>query len=76
MRYISLSEASVRLEVHPNTVRRLLKKGQLRGYKDFRGYYYFKLQDILDLREERRKFHRVVEDDHNLNVLREKNHVD
>ena len=55
MRYLNLIETALLLACHKNTVRNLMRRGSLKPYRDYRGYYQFLLEDVLRLKDERKQ---------------------
>jgi DNA-binding transcriptional MerR regulator len=50
---LHVAEAASLLRVHPETVRRLDRRGILKGDRDHLNYRVFKLADVLRYREKR-----------------------
>jgi DNA-binding transcriptional MerR regulator len=48
-----ISDAAKVISCHPDTLRRLEKKGLIKAVRDYRGFRVFKLADLLKLREQR-----------------------
>lgn len=52
---ITVSEAARILKVHPETVRRLNRKGVLLAQRDYRGFRVFSMEDLLRLKVKRER---------------------
>ena len=48
-----VSDAAKVIPCHPDTLRRLERKGQIKAVRDYRGFRMFRLEDLLKLREQR-----------------------
>jgi DNA-binding transcriptional MerR regulator len=55
MENVLISKAAKIVGCHPETLRRLDRKGQLKSARDYRGYRTFRLEDLLRLKESREK---------------------
>ena len=61
MRLITTTETQSLLKCHRNTVYNLAKKGKLKAYRDYRDYLLFSVDEVLLVRDERKKI-RASED--------------
>lgn len=59
MKFVSTNEAMRLLGCHRNTIWNLVRKGKLRMYKDYRGYGLFNMDEVMALRDERKKIEEV-----------------
>lgn len=48
-----ISDAAKVIPCHPETLRRLERKGHIKAIRDYRGFRVFKLEDLLKLRAQR-----------------------
>ena len=48
-----VSDAAKVIPCHPDTLRRLERKGVIKAIRDYRGFRVFRLEDLLKLREQR-----------------------
>ncbi len=53
MEKLMVSKAAKILDCHPETVRRLERKGELKARRDYRGFRVFNLEDLWALKEKR-----------------------
>lgn len=51
----TVSQAAKVLACHPDTIRRLDRKGIIKAKRDYRGYRIFKKEEIYRLKDEREK---------------------
>lgn len=55
MEKLTVAKAARYLECHPETVRRLEKRGELKARRDYRGFRIFDLEEILKLKRIRER---------------------
>jgi len=55
MQRITVSKAAEIVNCHPETIRRLDRRGILRAKRDYRGFRIFRMEDLLNLKKEREK---------------------
>lgn len=53
--HVFMGRASKILEVHPNTVRNLIKEGKLKPRKNEIGFWEFSMDELLELKRERER---------------------
>lgn len=53
MQKLTVSEAAREIGCHPETIRRLEKRGILKAKRDYRNFRVFDLDDVLELKAER-----------------------
>jgi DNA-binding transcriptional MerR regulator len=55
MQKLTVSKAAKELKCHPETVRRLERRGVLKAKRDYRNFRVFDLGDVLKVKAERKK---------------------
>ena len=64
MKMLLISEAAKKLECHPETVRRLDRRGVLKARRDYRNFRVFDLADVMKVKEERELLRNVEGEQH------------
>ena len=52
---LTVSKAAEILSCHPETVRRLNRKGILPAYRDYRGFRIFEREKVMEVKKERKR---------------------
>ena len=55
MEELTVSKAAGILGCHPETLRRLERRGEIKAKRDYRGFRFFNLGDLLSLKKKREK---------------------
>jgi len=55
MEKLTVTKAAKIVNCHPETLRRLERRGLLKAQRDYRGFRIFDLNDLLKLKREREK---------------------
>lgn len=52
---LTVAKAAEVLNCHPETIRRLNRRGILKAWRDYRGFRIFNLEEVLKVKKERER---------------------